>query len=128
MSLKYFVGEGFKKSLPQSFSFSINGVVELPNLQIISSPRHTTEPFDIAQVQVTAKLGGTATYTFVVKSYNSSGGDEVTHVNDTVTLGTKTILSLDILDEEVGEDRTLELSVQSSAGTFAEDITLTIGE
>jgi hypothetical protein len=128
---QYVVGEGLKLGVAeskQSYSFSINGVVELPNLTVISSPRHVGSAFDILTARVTAKVAGSTTYTFVIKSYDSSGGDEVTHINDTAVLGAKTILDLDIAIETVGANRTLELSIQSSSGTFAEDITVTIGE
>jgi hypothetical protein len=127
---QYVVGEGLKLGVAskQSFSFSINGVVELPNLTVISSPRHVDTAFDILTARVTAKVAGSTTYRFVVKSYDSAGGNEITHIDDTAVLGAKTIINLDITNDAVAANRTLELSVSTTSGTFAEDLTITIGE
>ena len=55
MPFQYVVGEGLKVvDTKQDFTFSINGVVELPNLTVIASPRHVANAFNILTAKVTA--------------------------------------------------------------------------
>ena len=130
MSLNYIVGEGFKRAVSDGkpiYRFSIDGTVELPNLTVIGSPRVNEDSYDISKVRVVANEAGTADYTFVIKSYDVNGGDEITHVNDETSLTSKTIEDLIIDVSSVGANRSLELSVQSATtGTFSKDITITI--
>lgn len=130
MSFTYTVGEGFKKSAADSgkpiYRFSIDGVVELPNLTVIGSPRYNEEAYSIETANVVCLESGSADYKFVVKSYDSTGGDEVTHIDSTISLSSKSVTALTISTASVGANRSLQLEVQSLSGTSSKDITITL--
>lgn len=130
MPVEYTVGSGLKKSLKPKFTYEVSGEVELPSLTILGAPRYIEKAFDINQVKISAKEGGDYDYKVVIKSYGSLGGTVTTHLDQTVSLGDKTVVDLTISTASVGANRTFELSLQSidpsAATTFAKDLSVTI--
>lgn len=124
--LKYTVGEGLKATSAVSFVYDLNGEVELPSLTIIGAPRFIESGFSISTAKIIAKTAGSADIKVVLKSYNSSGADEVTHIDDTLSLTSKTLSDLTVGTAAVGSNRSFELSIQTLTGTPSEDITISI--
>ena len=127
MSFSYTVGVGFAKATATPiFRFSVNGDVDLPVLTKKDSPRFNDGAFTITKARVICREAGTAQYRIVIKSYSSSGADEVTHIDDTVTLTSLNNVSLTITSASIGSDRNVQLEVQSLSGTLSSDITVTL--
>jgi hypothetical protein len=123
---RYTVGEGLKTVSAVSYVYDLNGEVELPSLTIIGSPRFIDVGFSISSAKIVAKAAGTAQVKVVLKSFDSTGADEVTHIDDTLSLTSKTLSDLTVSIAAVGSNRQFELSVQTLTGTPSEDITITI--
>jgi len=126
MALKYIVGQGLVQTSPNSLIYEISGLVELPVLTPIGSSIYNKDSISITTAKVTAKLAGTSQYRIVVRSYGSLGGTQTTHIDQTVTLGTKTIVNLPITTANIGANRTVHVELQQLTGTPSEDITITL--
>lgn len=111
------------------YDFRVDGVLDLALAESLDFGRyiHAAQTFISAKVSV--RVGGTSEYDIVVKSYDSSGGDEVTHINSTgQTFGTNnSITTLAFVEADVGAERTLVMEItESVAGTEVEDFCLTL--
>lgn len=126
MSLKYTVGQGFKNILSDKLVFEISGSVELPVLTNIGPSIYNESSINLSEAKVTAKVAGTSQYQIKVKSYGSLGGTETTHIDQTVTLGSKTIVNLPITTANIGANRTVHVELRQLSGTPSEDITITL--
>jgi len=126
MALRYTVGEGLKTVSANSLIYEISGSVELPVLTNVGASIYNKDSISVTEAKVTAKLSGTSQYKIVVKSFGSLGGTETTHVDQTVTLGTKTIVNLPITTANIGANRTVHVELQQLTGTPSEDITITL--
>lgn len=126
MALRYVVGDGLKTVSANSLIYEISGSVELPVLTNIGASIYNKDSISITTAKVTAKLSGTSQYKIVIKSFGSLGGTETTHIDQTITLGTKTIVNLPITTANIGSNRTVHVEVQQLTGTPSEDITITL--
>ena len=126
MTLRYTVGEGLKKVNTNSLIYEISGSVELPVLTGIGSSIYNKDSINLTQAKITAKSSGTSQYVVKVKSYGSAGGTETTHIDQTITLGDKTIVNLPITTANIGANRTVHVELQQLTGTPSEDITITL--
>ena len=111
------------------YDFRVDGVLEIPIGESFDASRyiHADQTFHSAKISV--RVGGTSEYDILVKSYNSVGGDETTHINITnQQFNTdNAITTLAFVEEEISAERTLVMSItESVAGTPVEDFCLTI--
>lgn len=124
MALEYVVGSGLRQINPQTFE--VSGEVDLPILTSISERPVLENGMKIRSAKITCGDATSAEYQVVLKSFGSLGGSEVTHIDTTVTLNSKRVLTLAVSQDTVGTNRSLELSLRSTGSAIATDITVTI--
>jgi len=128
MALTYVVGYGFKTvaDVGPNYTFDVSGSLDLPQETITGGLRFNSSAFTISSVVAQIRTAGTSQYTVKIISYDNAGANPVTHINQTVTLGARTPLSLTIGTASIGADRNIEMSLEQLSGTPAEDFSLTI--
>lgn len=126
MALSYVVGQGFKTvaDAANSHTFDVSGSLDLPQETIIGGLKYNSSAFTISSAVAQIRVAGTSQYTVKIISYDNTGANPVTHINQTVTLAARTPLSLTIGTPSIGSDRTIEMSLEQLSGTAAEDLSL----
>lgn len=111
------------------YDFRIDGVLGIPINESFDAGRYVHADQTFSSAKVSVRVGGDSEYDIVVKSYDSSGGDEVTHINlvNQVFATSNSITTLSFVDNEIAAERTLVLQIfESVANTPVEDFCLTI--
>lgn len=111
------------------YDFRIDGVVEIPTGDSFDAGRYIHADQSFASAKISVLKGGTSEYDITVKSYDSAGGDEITHINLTNQQFTtdNSITTLAFVQTEIEAERTLVFSItESTIGTPVEDFCLTI--
>lgn len=111
------------------YDFRVDGVLDLDLEESLDSGRYIDAAQTFISAKVTVRKGGTSEYNVVVKSYDSVGGDEVTHINITNQQFTtdNSITTLAFVQNEIAAERTLVMSIfEVNSGTPIEDFCLTI--
>lgn len=111
------------------YDFRLNGVLELPIEGHYDGGRYINADQQFVSAKVTVRKGGTSEYDISVKSYDSSGGDEVIHLSfvSQVFATDNSITTLSFIQNEIAAERSLVFHiVESSAGTPVEDLCLTL--
>ena len=125
MALSYVVGQGFK-TVPdaENYTFDVSGSLDLPQETILGGLRFNSSDFTISSAVAQIRVAGTSQYTIKVVSYDSTGINPVTHLNQTVTLAARTPLSLTISTASIGANRTIEMTLEQLTGTPSTDFSL----
>jgi len=111
------------------YDFRINGVLEIPIGESFDASQYINADQTFISAKVSVGVGGTSEYDIVVKSYDSSGGDEVIHINlSNQTFSTdRAITTLGFVDNTIGEERTLVFEItEVTQNVPCEDFCLTI--
>lgn len=111
------------------YDFRVDGVLDIDIEESLDASRyiHASQSFISAKVSV--RVGGTSEYDLTVKSYDSTGGDEVTHIDVTNQQfpSNNSITTLGFVDANISAERTLVFSiVESTSAVPVEDFCLTI--
>lgn len=111
------------------YDFRIDGVLELPLGEYFDSGRYIGAAQKFASAKISVRKGGTSEYDITVKSYDSAGNNEITHIEFVgASFTTDNILvTLPFVQNEVPQERSLVFRIrESSSGTPIEDFSLTI--
>jgi len=127
MALKYIVGSGFKNVADGgTHQFDITGSLELPQETVIGGLRHNSQSFTIASGIAFVRTAGTSQYTVKLISYDNTGANPITHINQNAAMSSRVPFNLTIDSATIGADRTIELTITQLTGTPSEDFSLTL--
>ena len=132
MAVKFDVAEGgFVQDLAAggaNIEFRVTGAIENPDLEVISAPAYTSAGFDISTATLSVLDGQVGSFKVEVRSADSNGANEVTHVSETVTLsGTGAYgESLTISTASISSSKVIKLYTQYVSGDISSDITVTL--
>ena len=111
------------------YDFRVDGVLDIPVGESYDAGRYVNAEQEFISAKISVLKGGTSEYDISVKSYDSAGGNEVTHIDITNQQFTtdRAITTLAFVQNQIQAERTLVMSiVESTAGTPVEDFCLTI--
>ena len=111
------------------YDFRVDGVLDLDLEESLDASRYIHAAQTLISAKVSVRVGGTSEYGITVKSYDSTGGNEVTHISVTGQTFTdnNSITTLSFAEPDVGAERTLVFSiVESTSNTPVEDFCLTL--
>lgn len=111
------------------YDFRVDGVLDLDLEESLDAGRYIHADQNFISAKISVLKGGTSEYDISVKSYNSAGGDEVTHINLTnQQFNTdNSITTLAFVESSISAERTLVFSiVESVSAVPIEDFCLTI--
>ena len=111
------------------YDFRVDGVLDLALAESLDFGRYIHAAQTFVSAKVSVRVSGTSQYNIVVKSYNSAGADEVTHISVTnqVFSTSNGITTLSFAEPDIGAERTLVMEItENVAGTEVEDFCLTL--
>lgn len=111
------------------YDFRVDGVLDIPLGDSYDAGRYVNADQEFISAKISVLKGGTSEYDISVKSYDSAGGNEVTHIDITNQQFTtdRSITTLAFVQNQIQAERTLVMSItESVAGTPVEDFCLTI--
>lgn len=132
MAVKYDVAEGgFVQDLSAggaNIEFRVKGYIEDPNLDVIAAPTYTSAGFDISSATLSVLDGQIGSFKIEVRSADSDGTNEVTHVSETVTLSGVGAYGelLTITTAAIGSSKVIKLYAQHVSGNVSSDISVTL--
>jgi len=109
-----------------SYKFDVAGILDLPQETVVGGLFYNQSAFSITSAYAQVRVSGTSQYLIKVISYDNAGINPVTHISQTVSLSSRTPLSLTIAIASIGADRSIEMSLDQLTGTPAEDFSLTL--
>ena len=132
MAVKFDVAEGgFVQDLSaggNNIEFRVKGDIENPDLDVIAAPAYTSPGFSISTATLSVLNGQIGSFKVEVRSADSDGTNEVTHVSETVTLSSAGAYgeSLTVDVSSIGASKVIKFYTQYVSGAISSDISLTL--
>lgn len=129
MALVFSVADGgFVQSSVSRLEFLVKGPLENPNLEPISSPTYVSSGMMVNSAVLNISNGAVGSFKVEVRSTDTDGTNEVTHISDTITISAPGVQAwgLDIDTASIGSMKVVRLYIQYLSGGVSSDISLTL--
>lgn len=131
MAVKFDVTEGgFVQDTTSGskIEFRVKGAIENPDLEVIAAPTYTSAGFDITTATLSVLDGQVGSFTVEVRSADSDGANEVTHVSETVSIESAGAYgeTLTISTAAIGASKVIKLYTEYVSGDISSDISVTL--
>lgn len=112
----------------KNIEFRVHGDIENPDLEPTAAPTYNSTEFDMTQALLVIENGQIGTFNVHVVSYDTDGTSPLTHVSETVVLGSagSSVISMSFDNTTIPAGKVVKLLTQYVSGTKTSNISVYI--